>query len=404
MRMTSLIRKTLKLQVHRVVRVSRKPQGGLEACLERIRGRKLTCQGCGAKAPYRDRRPSRRFRDLFVLAEPLVLIYAPCRVSCSQCGVRTELLPWAEPRARVTRRLAHQVALWTRRLSWKDAADLFQINWKTVVAIVKRTVAWGLEHRKLRPVHVMGLDEVSRKKGHKYLTLFWDLKRKVLLWIGEDRTETTVETFFTWFGKRRARTLKAVCLDMWKPYLKVLRLRATQAVCVFDRFHLVRHLNEAIDKIRRDVMAQASGPWVSRIKRTRYLWITNPWNLRQDKRLQLQALLKLNMPLARAYILKEAFHKLWEYQYKGAAEKWLELWLDAVHRTRLTPLKRFADLVERHRQGILAWTELPISNGLVEGMNNKIALVKRRAFGLRRPEFQKLAIYHCCANLPLPPA
>lgn len=404
MRMEILIRKALKLQVHRVVRVRIVSGGVLEARLDWIRRRWLCCGNCGKKARYRDRRPSRRWRDLFVLRQPLVLTYRPCRVSCHTCGVRVEALPWALPRARVTRALAHEVAVWTRRLSWKDASDLFQLNWKTVVAIVKDAVEWGLAHRKLRPVHVMGMDEVSRKKGHKYLTLLWDLKRKVLLWIGEDRTEATVEAFFEWFGKRRARTLKAVCLDMWKPYMAVVRARASQAALVFDRFHLVRHLNEAIDKIRREIMAKENGPWAPYLRRTRYLWITNPWNLRQDKRLQLQTLLKLNMPLTRAYVLKEAFHKFWEYRYRAAAEKWLDLWVKAVRATRLKPLKKFAAMVESHREGILAWVDLPISNGLVEGMNNKIGLVKRRCYGLRKPEYQKLAIYHCCANLPLPPA
>jgi len=271
------------------------------------------------------------------------------------------------------------------------------------MAVVKGVVEWGLKHRKLKAVHEMGMDEVSRKKGHKYLTLFWDLKRKVLLWIGEERTEATVEGFFKWWGKRRARSLRAVCLDMWRPYVKVVKAKATQAVLVFDRFHVVRHLNEAIDEIRRKVMAQEKAPWVALLKGTKYLWITNPWNLRQDKRLQLQALLKLNLPLVKAYILKEAFRRLWEYTYRGAAAKWLAGWLRSVKRTKLEPLKKFAAMVEKHWDGILAWVDLGINNGVVEGMNNKIGLVKRRAFGLRKPENQKLAIYHCCANLPLPP-
>ena len=403
MRISYLIRKALHLQVHRVVRVREVAGGKIEAYLERIRGRRLECGKCGKKARYRDRRPMRRWRDLFLLKQPLVIVYAPCRVCCESCGIHVEKVPWAAPRARVTKALAHEIAVWTRRLSWKDAAELFRVNWKTVMAVVKGVVEWGLKHRKLKAVHEMGMDEVSRKKGHKYLTLFWDLKRKVLLWIGEERTEATVEGFFKWWGKRRARSLRAVCLDMWRPYVKVVKAKATQAVLVFDRFHVVRHLNEAIDEIRRKVMAQEKAPWVALLKGTKYLWITNPWNLRQDKRLQLQALLKLNLPLVKAYILKEAFRRLWEYTYRGAAAKWLAGWLRSVKRTKLEPLKKFAAMVEKHWDGILAWVDLGINNGVVEGMNNKIGLVKRRAFGLRKPENQKLAIYHCCANLPLPP-
>lgn len=403
MRIKVLIRNAFKLQVHKVERVCKGTSGVLEIHLERNRRRYLFCGNCGQKAPYRDRRKERRWHDLYALDQPMVVVYAPCRVSCRSCGVRVEAMPWAFDRARVTRRLANQVAIWTRKLCWKDAAELFRINWKSVVTIVQYAVNWGLKHRKLKPVHYMGQDEVCSKKGHKYLTTFWDLKRKVLLWVGEDRTEATVKAFFTWFGKRRARTLKAVCMDMWKPYMNVVREMAPKAVLVFDRFHLVAHLNEAVDTVRRQIMAKAQGTWADLIRGTRYLWITHSWNLQPGQKLQLRGLLKLNTPLVKAYVLKEAFHKFWNYIYKGSAKKWLKNWCRMAMYSRLEPLKKFARMVRSHEKGILAWVDIGISNGTVEGMNNKIGLVKRRAFGFRKTEYLKLAIYHCCANLPLPP-
>lgn len=400
MRMESLVREALGLQVHRVVRVVKADDGSLEAHLERIRRRRLVCGTCGRKAPYRDRRPLRRWRDLFVLTHSLVVVYAPCRTACPACGVSVEAVPWAAPRARVTRRLALELAVAARKASWTDVARRFQVDWKTVVAVVRAAVEWGLGRRKIKPVRVLGVDEVSRKKGQNYLTLFWDLGRKNLLWVGEDRTEAAGNAFFAWFGPRRAENLQAVCLDMWRPYMNAVRRAAPQSVMVFDRFHLVRHLGEAVDRVRRQMVRAGAAA----IKGTRYLWLTNPWNLRPEQRLRLGDLLKSNLPIVRAYILKEAFHKLFDYRSKAAAQRWLKMWFWMATHSRLGPLRDFAWMVRRHEAGILAWTDLRISNGLVEGMNNKIALVKRRAFGLRKPEYQKLAIYHCLANLPLPPA
>ncbi len=294
------------------------------------------------------------------------------------------------------------MALLARKLSWKEVAAYFGLNWKTVASVVRRAVAYGLAHRKRQPLRIVGIDEVSRKKGHQYLTLVYDLQRGQLVWVGQDRTEGTLKQFFAWLGRRRARTLQVVCLDMWKPYLASVRQHAPQAVTVFDRFHLVRHLNHALDLVRRQLWRQAGGLVRGLIKGTRYLLLKNPWNQTRKDRERLRDLVDLNSPLIRAYLLKEDFQLFWNYHQPARAVAHLGKWYRWARRCRLEPVKDFAALVKRHWEGILAWTTLRVSNGALEGMNNKIKLVSHRSFGFRNADNYINAIYHCCANLPLP--
>jgi transposase len=373
----------------------------LEAHVERIGQRRLKCGRCGRKARVRSQMGERRWQDLRVLVHPLVIVYAPSRVSCPRCGVRMERVPWATPWARVTRPLGCLVAILARKLCWKDVAELCGLNWKTVVGVVRWAVDEGLKRRQLQPVRVLSVDEVSRRKGQKYFSLFYDLKRQVLLWIGEDRTEATTTAFFDWFG-RRARSLRAVCLDMWAPYVSVIRERAAKAVLVFDRFHLIKHLNEAVDEVRRAMVRELKGEARDTIKGSRYLWLMNPWNLRPEAQDRLRDLVRQHLPITKAYLLKEAFRRFWSYRERGWAQRFLRSWFWMATHSRLTPMRNFAWLVRRHEEGLLAWIDLRISNGAVEGMNNKIKLVAKRAYGFRTSTHFKLAIYHCCANLPLP--
>jgi transposase len=193
---------------------------------------------------------------------PLVIAYAPRRVVCPDCGVRVERVPWADRWSRVTRSLSRAVAELARRADLSTVAEHYAINWKTVAGVIRRTVEWGLKQRRQRPLRVLGLDEVSRKKGHHYLTLAYDLEYGELAWVGKDRTSDTVAAFFDALGPRRSARIEAVCMDMWKPYRRVVAARAPQATICFDRFHVVRHLNAAVDEARRALVRNLAGPTV----------------------------------------------------------------------------------------------------------------------------------------------
>jgi transposase len=403
MRLESLIRKSLKLQVHKVISVKRGKDGILEAQIGLKGRRKPRCGCCGRKAiGTRGRMRARRWRDLFVLSEPLEIAYSPYRVECEHCGVRVERVEWAGKWIRVTRPLACAVACMARKQNWQEVARHFRLGWKTVVAVVRWAVKWGLRKRKLKTLHYLGMDEVSRTKGHRYMSLFYDLERKMLLKVTQNRTLESAKAFFRWLGKRRSGSIRAVCMDMWKPYLEAVREGAKKAKVVFDRFHLVVHLNNAVDLVRREMWHGMKGPKKEAFKKTRYLWLKKPSNLKEDERLRLNILLRENLPVVRAYLLKESFQKFWNYNMKGPARKYLRKWFWMATHSRLKPMRDFAYLVRRHEEGIIAWIDLGISNGALEGMANKIKTTAKRAYGFRTPEHYELAIYHSCANLPLP--
>ncbi len=403
MLLQTFIRKQLRLKAHTVTAIE-ESDTEMVVQIERLGSRRLRCSRCGRSCRRVHSRAvkQRSWRDLPLRKARLVLRYRPRRVHCERCGVRTEALPWAEPWARVSCALAASVAALTKHLSWSEAAHHFDLNWKTVAAIVQRAVAYGLARRRRKPLHWIGIDEVSRRKGHRYLTVVYDLERRTLLWVGEDRSEPTLRKFFCELGRGRCQTIQVVLMDMWAPYAKAVRENAPRAQVLFDRFHLVQHLNRAVDEVRRSQMRHLSRKGKVKFKRTRYLLLKNPWNLRPDQKERLSTLVSWNTPITRAYYLKESLQLFFDYQQPKRAREHLERWMHSAMRSRLEPFKKLVKMLRSHLDGVLAWTRLRLSNGAVEGMNNKIKLVSHRAYGFRTVEHYVAAIYHCCARLPLP--
>ena len=271
-----------------------------------------------------------------------------------------------------------------------------------MAAAVKRAVTWGLEHRPWKPLRVIGIDEVSRSKGQRYLTLVYDLERNRLVWIGENRDAQMMQSFFRWLGPRRGRLILIVCCDMWAVYVAAMREKLPRAFLVFDRFHVVQHLNRAVDEVRRQCWRRLTGEAKRAFKKTRWLWLKNPWNLKDEEKRRLSALCRTNQPIVRAYYLKEAFQRFWDYKSPGWSARYLKQWLWWASHSRLDPFRRFARLVREHLDGILRWTELRVANGALEGMNNKVKVVSHRAYGFRKVDTYVTAIWHGCGGLPLP--
>ncbi len=404
MRLETFIRKSLGMKAHCVTQVEALPDGGVVAHIDRLPGRRLCCGECGRPAQQvaPTRRPERRWRDLALREQPLWLVYAPHRVWCPQCGLRVERIPWAAKWQRVTHALARAVAILARKLDWASVAAHFRLNWKTVASVVEAAILWGLAHRRWVPLHVVGIDEVSRRKGQQYLTLVYDLERRRVVWVGKDRDEATLQRFFAWLGPRRARALQVVCCDMWRPYLAVLRTAVPQATILFDRFHVTQHASDAVDTVRRQMWRQLAEAERPDFKRTRFLWLKNPANLERKERTRLSGLLRLNAPIVKAYLLKEDLRRFWAYRYSAWAAGPLRQWLWRASHSRLVPMKELAKTIRTHLEGILAWTKLRVTNGALEGMNNKVKVISHRAFGFRTTWTYIANIYHCCAELPLP--
>jgi transposase len=334
---------------------------------------------------------------------PVSVSYAPRRVSCAGCtGIHVEAMPWASGKQRSTRALMVTLATWARVLPWQQVARLFRCSWGTVSTAVEEAVAYGLAHRDMDNVSHIGIDEISRKRGHVYVTNVYDLERKRLLWSGEGRKQETLDAFFDFLGPERTAKLEGICCDMWQPYIDTIKARAPQAVLVFDKFHIVRHLMEAVDKVRRDETREKGKAHRKLMIRTRYLWLKNPWNLTDKQAIRLGELENLNLKINRAYLLKEAFREFWNYRRAGWAKRYLDRWFWWATHSRLPPMRDFAWMLRRHEDDILNYFRLPIDNGTVEGLNNKAKLVIHKAYGFRTAANYIRNLYHCLGHLPMP--
>jgi len=402
MPLQSLIKETIPLQGFKVVSVER-----MSFCIHVLikpDRRYLPCCGrCANPGKFRDHRSKRQFQHMPVWGIAVYLSYTPRRVTCKHCqGVYVERMPWAAGKRRFTIAMACYLASWAKLLPWIEVARLFQCSWATVASSVAHVVEYGLANRDLTGITHIGIDEIARRKGHRYLTTVYDLRTRKLIWAGEGRSEQTLKKFFEFLGSERTRQLKGVCCDMWMPYINVISSEVPNAVMVFDKFHIVRHLMQAVDQVRRNEIKEKGDSHKQVLKHTRYIWLKNPWNLSSKQKQRLGALEKLNLKINRAYLLKECFRSFWSYKYKACAEKYLNKWFWWATHSRLKPLRNFAWMLRRHQTNILSYFQLPITNGSVEGLNNKAKVISRRAYGFRSISGHINNLYHCMADLPWP--
>lgn len=397
----TIVRKTLSIKRHRVKKVVQE-NGRLAVYLAHDRRFRLVCSSCGLKGPGYDTLPQRRWQHVPLWGIPVDLVYAPRRVECAQCGIKIEAVSWNHGKSPVSKPLSVVLATWAKLLAWDVVGRLFGFHWKTVRKAVKNVVDYGLEHRDTDNVLYIGIDEISRKRGHVYQTQVYDLTEKRLLWSGEDRTAETLQDFFDHWGKERCNKIEAVCCDMWAPYVDVIKSRLPHAILIFDKFHIVRHLMNAVDQVRRDEAKEKEAQDPSVLKNTRYIWLKNPWNLNELQKTKLRDLERLNLKINRAYLLKEAFRNFWSYTYQAWAKKYLDRWFWWATHSRLEPIRNFAWMLRRHQDDILNYFKVKIDNGVVEGLNHKAKAISHRAYGYRTSQTFTLAMYHGLGRLPMP--
>ena len=365
------------------------------------------CSGCGRRGPTYDHLSPRRFAFVPLWALSVYLIYAMRRVDCPRCGVTAELVPWGDGKRHLTRAYAVFLVRWARRLSWKEVASIFKTSWETVYRSVAWMVEYGLKHRSLEGVTAIGVDEVQFQKGHRYLTVVYqiDSQCRRLLWVGRDRTAKTLLRFFRMMGRERSALLRFVCSDMWKPYLGVIAKKASQAIHILDRYHIVARLNKAIDEVRaseaREMKREGYEPVLTH---SRWCFLKNPENLTERQRVKLKDLLRYDLKSVRAYLLKESFQGLWEYTSYHWAGCFLDGWIKRALRSRLEPIKKVARSIRTHESLILNWfaAKKEFSAGIVEGLNYKVKLTLRKAYGYRSLEVAEIALYHALGRLPEP--
>jgi len=244
----------------------------------------------------------------------------------------------------------------------------------------------------------IGVDEVSIRKGHTYRVVVSDLEKRRPIWFGgADRSEESLGLFYGELGEKKSRRIRMAVMDMWKPFRAATKKAAPQAAIIFDKFHILRHLGNALDEVRRSEYARLAGKERSYIKGQRYTLLSHKENLTRSGRRNLRKVLKANSRLNAAYVLRESFGQLWDYEREGWARRFFENWRESLKWQRLKPFETFAVMIDKHWDGIAAYCrpENKVSLGFVEGLNNKIRVIQRRSYGLRDEEYLRLKVLTC---------
>jgi transposase len=400
--------------VYRQVRMQTsegKPES-IEIMVEPHAGIGGRCSRCLGPAPGYDRLPQRRWLFVPLWGIPTYFCYAPRRVQCAEHGVVVEHIPWSDGKRPVTYAMMGFLARWARRLSWRETAQAFHTSWEAVYRSVEWFVEWGLAHRELRDVTAIGVDEIHWGHGLRadnFLTVIYqiDASCRRLLWVGKRRSQATLRRGLKALGPEVVKGLRFVCSDMWKPYLKVIAAQAGHALHVLDRFHITSHLNQAVDQVRRTESTRLRAKnkqAAQRLKHMRWPLLRRGSRVRGRARQKLNALLGSKLATARAWELKETFSHFWKYKSVLWAGAFLDYWCFRALRSRLEPMQKVARMLQAHEPLILNWFRAKgeISNGAVEGLNNKIRVVTRRSYGFRTYKAMEMALYHNLGRLPEP--
>ena len=346
-------------------------------------------------------RATRLVRDLSCGDTRVYLELEIRRVACRSCGkVKQEALDWLADCPFYTRRFAFFVGRRCGESSMRAVARETHLDWKTVKALETQYMAEQLRRIGTPGPRVIGIDEISVGKGHRYRIVVSDLLRRRPIWFGgTGRTEADLDGFFAWLGSDKSAKIRLAVMDMWKPFRASTRKagNALQAAILFDKFHILRHLGEAIDQVRKSEYKRLSGENRQFIKGQKYVLLSHRRNLTAKGRASLKLLLKANSRLNTAYLLKESFDQLWDYRTGRGARRFFDQWRDALKWQRLKPYEKFAAMIERHWDGIAAFCrpENKVPLGFVEGLNTKIRVLQRRAFGLRDEAYLRLKVLTC---------
>jgi transposase len=344
-------------------------------------------------------RKVRRVRDLSCGDTRIFLELEVRRVDCRRCGkVKRERLAFLADNPLYTKRFAYFVGRRCRQATIKDVAKELALDWQTVKVLEQQYMEAQLKRAGTPAPQVIGVDELAIRKGHSYRIVVSDLVRGRPIWFGgEDRSEASMSQFYDWLGQRKSSRIRLAVMDMWKPFRLATNAHAPQAAILFDKFHVMRHLGEALDQVRKSEYARLQGRGRRYIKGQKYTLLSRKENLTLAGKKALQKLLAANKRLNTAYVLKESFGQLWSYEREGWARRFFENWRSSLKWQRLKPYEKFAQMIDRHWDGIAAYCrpENKVSLGFVEGLNNKIRVIQRRAYGLRDENYLRLKILTC---------
>lgn len=354
------------------------------------------CGQCGqAFAVFYDQRP-RLIRDLSCGDKRVFLSLKVRRVACWNCAkVKTERLEWLADLPGYTRRFAFFVGRLCHDAPVKAVAEELHLDWHTVKELDKLYMREQLKRLPPPQPRVLGIDEISVGKGHRYRLVVSDLLKGRPIWFGgKDRSEASLDEFYAWLGPKKAKKIRLAVMDMWPAFRASTLKHAPQAAILYDKFHVLRHLQDALDTVRKSEYARLTGPGRRFIKGQKYALLSRWRNLTFKGKKALKLLFHANKRLNIAYLLKESFAQLWDYHVAGWARRFFDNWRESLKWQRLKPYQKFATMIEAHWDGIVAYCpeENKVALGFVEGINNKIRAIQRRAYGLRDEEYLRLKI------------
>jgi transposase len=381
-------------------------QGEVHVYLAHQNQPQWACSECGALGPLYDHQAERQWRHLDTCQYRTILHAAPPRTQCPEHGVRVVKLPWAEPGSRFTALFEALAITWLKHASQKAVAGQLQLSWDEIHGIMERAVKRGLARRQAEEIPKLGVDEKAFRKGHKYLTLVNDLKRNRVLYVAEDREQSSLEGFWSTITDEQRASIEAVAVDMWDPYLASLKehLPEAEKKIVFDKFHIAKHLGEAVDRVRRREHKVLKAEGDERLTGTKYDWLRNPASMDDKQRREFAELRRSELKTARAWALKETAMDLYDYVYEKPARKHFQWWYNWAVRSRLQPVKEVATMLKRRFENIITYLRHQITNAASESLNAKIQWVKYTARGFRNKQNFIHAIYFHCGGLDLAPS
>ena len=367
-------------------------------------GATLHCPKCEGRGSRYDSR-ERRWRHLDTMQYRTILVADVPRVQCDEHGVVQVTVPWSDPKSRFTALFEALVIDWLKEASFSAVARQLSLSWDQVDGIQERAVRRGLARRRKQRPRRIGVDETSFRKRAEYITVVNDLDQNKVLWIGDDRRKQTLSAFYTELGVEGCNRLESVAMDMWAPYISSTREHVPDADrrIVFDKFHVAQHLGRAVDEVRKSENRELVREGDGRLKKTKYLWLTNPDRMSRSRWEGFAPLRNSHLRVARAWAIKESAMMLWGYVRRGWAERAWKGWYDWAIRSRLEPIKRVARLIRYYWDGVINAATTNVTNARSEGMNSKIQWIKRKACGYRNRKRFHNAIYFHLAGLDLYP-
>ena len=340
----------------------------------------------------------RMIRDMSVFEARTWIRYGYRKVRCRRCGIVVEDLGLVDLHLRITRRLACYILELCRLLPLQDIARHLDLNWKTIKELHKAHLQEKYSGEDMGLPELLAVDEISLRKGHHYLTVILNWQTGRVLWVGEGRRYETLKAFFDTLNDEQRAAIKAIAMDMWDPYIKAVKECCPQAAIVFDQFHVVRAFGRVIDSVRNKEYRNAVKEGKEVIKGSKYLLLKNRENLRDEEKPRLKALLKMNQTLLTVYLLKDYLKKLWDYKYPRCARNFLDTWCSMARESGIRSLMAFAKMLQRYADGIISHCRFPLHTSRLEGVNNKIKVIKRRAYGFHDTEYFGLIIKNAFAT------